>query len=343
VVDFKLLKKLMDINGVSGSEEAVRALIKKEIKPFVDKVWIDKAGNLIAHQEGPKPTIMLAAHMDEIGLMVEKIDDKGRIFFDTVGDIENLTLLGERVLIEIKGKPIHGVITTRKLSEGEEIEELPESHLIFVDTGLKKKELIKIGVRTGTYLNLIRDTVMLGNKKIVSGKAIDDRAGCYILIETIKKCWKTGKNEMYFVFTVQEEVGLYGAKTSAYELQPDWAIAVEVTNADDIKSDNPIKVLGKGPAVTVKDAELIGNKRINSWLEEIAKKKKIPLQFDVSEMGTTDALSIYLSRGGVPASVLTVPVRNIHSTVGIVNTDDIDNAVKLLGALLIKPPKAKVV
>ena len=124
---------------------------------------------------------------------------------------------------------------------------------------------------------------------------------------------------------------------------PDWAIAVEVTNADDSESQTPIKVLGKGPAVTVKDANLIGNKCINGWLEEIAKKKKSPLQFDVSDMGTTDALSIYLSRGGVPATVLSVPMRNIHSAVGIVNADDIDNAVKLLVELLSKPPKACVV
>lgn len=341
MVDTKLLEKLMEAYGISGSEEQVRAIIKKEIKPYVDDITVDNSGNLIAHQKGVKPTVMVAAHMDEIGLVVQHIDEFGRIDFEKIGGIENLTLIGQRVILRGKRKKIiQGVITTQELSEGMDIEELPTEDDFFIDTGLSRAELKKLGIRTGTFVSLIQENVKLGgNKKIICGKAIDDRVGCCILVELIKKCKKISKNEMYFVFTVQEEMGLYGAKTSAFELKPDWAIAIDVTNADDTIVDEATKVLGKGVTVTVKDESMIGNKVINSWLEKIGKKKKIPIQFDVSGAGTTDAVSIYFSRGGVPATVVGVPIRNIHSTVGIVHTDDIDNCIALLLELFKNPPK----
>lgn len=357
MADLKLLMKLMDAPGISGAEEKIRSIIMKEIRPYCYSVKVDRAGNLIAHQKGPKPTVMLAAHMDEVGLILKSIDINGRIHFDKVGEIDNLTLLGQRVLIETqakkvsakKNKPIQGVITTKNLSEGKSSEggdafkEIPKDEDLIIDTGLGKKELRALGIRTGNYINLIQENVTLGNKKVICGKAVDDRIGCYILIELIKKCCKIKKNEMYFVFTVQEEMGLYGAKTSAFELKPDWAIAIDVTDADDTVTENATKILGKGATITVKDTHMIGNRCINGWLEEIAKKKKIPIQFDVSEAGTTDAVSIYFSRGGVPAGVVGVPMRNMHSTVGVAHTDDIDNAIKLLGELLKKPPKVCLV
>jgi len=344
MVDQKLLKSLMDCYGVSGSEEKVRALITKEIKPYVDNIKVDRSGNLIAQQKGVKPTVMLAAHMDEVGLVADNIALNGRISISKIGYVQNITLVGQRVYIETKGKkPIQGVITTEGLSQGADVEEMPADDELFVDTGLTKKELAKIGVRTGSYMNLIQENVTLGNKKIICGKAVDDRVGCYILIELIKKCKKLIKNEMYFVFTIQEEMGMYGAKTSAFELEPDWAIAIDVTDVDDYERESATILLGKGPTVTVKDSDMIGNKCINEWLEKISKKKKIPIQFDVSDAGTTDALSIYFSRGGVPATVVGTPVRNMHSTVGIVHADDIDNTVKLLLELFKKPPKVCVV
>ncbi|MBR9682750.1 MAG: M42 family metallopeptidase [Candidatus Aenigmarchaeota archaeon] len=340
MVDTKLLEKLMEAYGISGSEEKVRAIIKKEIKPYVDEITVDNAGNLIAHQKGVKPTVMVAAHMDEIGLVVQNIDSDGNILFEKIGGIENLTLIGQRVLMRGKNrKMIQGVITTLELSEGMDIEELPAEDEFYIDTGLTKAELKKLGIRTGTFVSLIQENVTLGSKKIICGKALDDRVGCSILIEVIKKCKKISKNEMYFVFTVQEEMGLYGAKTSAFEIKPDWAIAIDVTNADDTLAEDATKTIGKGVTVTVKDESMIGNKVINAWLEKIGKRKKIPIQFDVSGAGTTDAVSIYLSRGGVPATVVGVPIRNMHSTVGIVHTDDIDNCVKLLIELFKKPPK----
>tara|TARA_Y100000034_G_scaffold5829_1_gene6460 strand:+ start:7486 stop:8514 length:1029 start_codon:yes stop_codon:yes gene_type:complete len=342
-MDYKLLKKLMDIHAVSGSEEKIRAFIKKEIRPYVNSVKIDRAGNLIAHQKGPKPTVMFASHMDEIGLMVKSIDTNGRIHFEKIGGIDNVTLIGQRVLIETKIKSVNGVITTKLLSEGDDIEELPKDKNLIIDTGLSKKELKKKGVRIGSFISLIQETQKLGDKKIICGKAVDDRIGCYMLIQLAKLCHKVKKNEVYFVFTVQEEMGLYGAKTSAYHVNPDWAIAIDVTDATDTDSENATQILGKGPTITAKDSDMIGNKCINGWLEAISKKNKIPIQWDVSDKGTTDAISIYFSRGGVPATVVGVPVRNMHSTIGIAHADDVDNAIKLLGLLLKKPPKTCII
>ena len=319
-----LLEKLLNAFGVSGSEENIRKIIVKEIKRYVDKISVDKVGNLIAYKRGKSPKVMLAAHLDEIGLIVKTIDGVGRIYFSNIGVIEPITLLGQRVSVDTKKGLVYGVITTDDISNSFTIDNKPRLVDLFIDTGLAQNELIKIGVKTGDYIFFKRKTINLGSKNLVSSKALDDRVGCYILVQLAKKL-KKAKNETYFVFTVQEEVGLYGAKTSAYSIDPDWAIAVDVTNADDF-TDSPTNKMGYGPCITI---------------IELAKKHKIPLQYDVSDLGTTDALSISLSRRGVPATALTVPVRNIHTTIGIVNREDIENEIKLLELLLKNPPKLK--
>lgn len=334
-----LLEKLLNAFGVSGSEENIRKIIVKEIKRYVDKISVDKVGNLIAYKRGKSPKVMLAAHLDEIGLIVKTIDGVGRIYFSNIGVIEPITLLGQRVSVDTKKGLVYGVITTDDISNSFTIDNKPRLVDLFIDTGLAQNELIKIGVKTGDYIFFKRKTINLGSKNLVSSKALDDRVGCYILVQLAKKL-KKAKNETYFVFTVQEEVGLYGAKTSAYSIDPDWAIAVDVTNADDF-TDSPTNKIGYGPCITIKDAEMLGNHTINNKIIELAKKHKIPLQYDVSDLGTTDALSISLSRRGVPATALTVPVRNIHTTIGIVNREDIENEIKLLELLLKNPPKLK--
>lgn len=328
-----VLEELINTDGISGNEMRIRNLINKKIRGNVDKTWTDKIGNLIAHKKGKKPTVMLVSHMDEIGLMVKHIEKDGKIRFSEVGSVEPSMVLGQRVKLE----NIRGVITTKELSEGQTIEELPLKKDMYVDTGLTKKELIKKGVRAGSYISFDQCAFCsLGSGKIVSGKALDDRIGCSILLELSKRLKKM-KNEIYYVFTVQEEIGLYGAKISAYHILSDWAIVVDVTEANDHKK------LGNGPCITIKDAEMIGNRCINGWLENTAKKKKIPLQLDVSESGTTDALSISISREGTPTSVLGVAIKNMHSSISIAHTDDIENAVKLLEHLLRKPPKSCIV
>ena len=331
-----LLKKLIDAYGVSGNEEEIRTLILKQIRKFVDEITIDNMGNIVAHNKGTQPSLMLAAHMDEIGLMIKKIDSNGRIYCSPIGGFDPTILIGQRVHVGPKGSHLHGVLTTDKISTDLEMVEKPTLEDIYVDTGLTKAELTKKGIEIGSYLSLETEAGNLGNDNYIQGKALDDRIGCYILIELIKQLKRT-KNELYFVFTVQEEVGLYGAKTTAYEISPDWAIAVDVTNADD-RSPDSSKCLGMGPAITIKDADMIANKCINDHIIKVSKKLKIPIQLEVSDIGTTDAFNISLSKGGVPSTVVGIAIRNIHTPVGIAHREDIINCIKLLKSLIYNPP-----
>jgi len=336
-----LLEELLDAFGASGNEGNVRNIILREIKKHVDDINVDKSGNLIAHIKGKRPRVMLAAHMDEIGLIVKNIDVKGRIFFSTIGGIDPLALICQRVFLETKKGPIYGVITMNDMSNSFDYNEKPKIRELFVDTGLNRLELNNLGVKTGDYIHYKRKTIRLGNKNFISGKALDDRIGCYILIELTKRL-NNIKNEIYLVFTVQEEIGLYGAKTSAYFVEPDWAMAIDVTNADDLSGDVSTINIGLGPTITIKDAEMLGNRDIDNWIINLAKKNKIPLQLDVSDFGTTDALNISLSKKGVPSVAMNIPVRNLHTTIGIADKRDIENAIKLLELLLKNPPKIKI-
>ncbi len=328
----------MNAFGVSGYEEEVREILKREIRKHISDIKVDKLGNLIAHKKGKPPRIMIAAHMDEIGLIIKYIDYKGRIYFSSLGGFEPLTLLGQRVHVFTKRGMVNGFISIDEISNDSIINKLPNLSDMFVDTGLGKEELAHLGVEIGSCLSVgYRHNFNLGKKEIISGKALDDRIGCYVLTELIKKSHKF-KNEIFFVFTVQEEIGLYGARTSAYEINPDYALVAEVTSSDDMKSE-PIIQIGKGPCLTIKDAESVSNKTLNKWILKIAKRKNIPIQLDVNDVGTTDALTISISKGGVPASVICVPVRNIHSSMGIAHTSDIQNAILLFEELLKNPIK----
>ncbi len=332
----KLLFNLMEADGVSGREGEVRRMIQKEIKSHVDEIFVDQMGNLVAHKKGKKPTIVFAAHMDEIGLMVRSVDDNGNIYFMGVGGIEPMSLIGQRVVFEGKSGDIKGIITSEDMTDAYEIEDIPPMDTLFVDSGMTKADLEKEGVRGGTYLILLQEPGDLDNGKKFFGKALDDRIGCFMLIEMIKG--KKFKNDIYFIFTVQEEVGLYGSKTAMYNIDADIAIIAETTDADE-HSKLKTKIVGKGPCLTMMDSDTIANPCINRELEKMAKKNKIPIQYDVSEGGTTDALSISLSKGGVPVGVIGIPVKNMHTTVGIACYNDIESAIKLMTLFSNNPPK----
>ncbi|MBI2578830.1 MAG: M42 family metallopeptidase [Candidatus Aenigmarchaeota archaeon] len=338
----ELLKRLVDAGGISGNEAEIRAVINKEILKYVDETSVDSVGNLIAHKKGKGSKVMLAAHTDEVGLMVKGTDDEGNVYFSRIGGIEPLTLIGQRVKIKSSYNHfVDGVITTKEISNSDFVTKLPEASDLFIDTGHTKEELEKKGVNPGDFIVLYQEFGYLKDGDLVYGKALDDRVGCYILIELAKKLQKT-EADIYYVFTVQEEIGLYGAKISAYKIQPNWAIAVDATGAED-KASIKMNVIGKGPAITLKDSGMITNSTINGWLAETAKKHKIPLQYDVNEKGSTDALSISFTREGVPSTIVGIPIRNLHSTIGIASMNDINNAIKLLFELLHAPPKLSVV
>jgi len=336
-LDIKLLEKLTNAYGVSGNESDVRKIITKHIRPYVDKIKVDDLGNLTAIKKGKKPRIMLAAHMDEIGLMVRGITNQGFLQVSALGGIEPSLLICQRVHVDAKQRKqlVHGVITTKEISNDEELPKRVEMEHLLIDTGLTKKALKSLGVGVGSYVAL-DEKFHLMNHHFFYGKALDDRIGCFILLELAKKL-KRSKHEIAYVFTVQEEVGLYGAKTSAYNLEPDIAIAVDVAPSNDLGPD-PTLNLGKGPTITIKDAEMIASVKLNDWLKKVAKKNKISAQLEVSDLGTTDALNISISKGGIPSTVVGVPIRNMHTAVSVGNLKDVENAVKLLSIALRNPP-----
>lgn len=337
----KLLQELICAFGVSGYETEVRNIITREIKNCVDDIQIDKMGNLIAHKKGKAPRGMLAAHMDEVGLMVKSITDKGLIKCSSVGSLDAISVLGAHVQLMTQEGKILGIVTTKEMSNNEDISDLPTISDLVVDTGLGKKELLQKGVNIGSYIELETPTYFHFGKKIV-GKSMDDRVGCYILCELIKKSKKV-PHDYYYVFTVQEEIGLHGAKTSAYSIAPDWGLAIDVCVANDLmrEEEEDYVSLGKGPVLTVMDETMIANRRINNHIKTLARAKKIQLQYEVSNAGTTDASSILTSRGGVPASVLSIPVRNLHTTCSMAHQRDIKNCLDLLEVLIKKPPTLK--
>ncbi|MDP1694980.1 MAG: M42 family peptidase [Candidatus Woesearchaeota archaeon] len=331
-----LLKRLMELPGPSGDEWRVRELIKKEIKPYVDELYADKFGNLIAHKKGKGAKVMLVAHMDEIGLMVKSIESNG-IMCSEIGGFEAVSLLGEIVEVEANGKFITGIITTKELANDDPIKKATKMEDLIIDTGFSKEELMKQGVEIGSYIHLHPRVISLRNEKLIAGKALDDRVGCYVLIELAKRL-KKKDSDIYYVFTVQEEIGLYGGETSVYGLEPDWAIAVDVASTNDF-SDQVTRKIGNGPCLTIKDADMITNRTINDWLKVLARKNKIPLQLDISDFGTTDALTISVAKGGIPCTVLGIVIRNIHTTIGIASLHDIQYLIQLLEELLKEPAK----
>ncbi len=335
----KLLEQLINAYGVSGSETDVRDMIEKEIKKYVDEVYTDKMGNLIARKKGASPKVMLAAHMDEVGLVGKNISSDGKVYVSLVGGIDPVTLLGQRVAVRNGSKRVIGVVSSSKMEEGYTMKDAPELDDLFVDFELGKKGLDKAGIGIGTFMVLEQTTEYLDGGGMICGKALDDRVGCFILIELAKRLRKA-KKEIYFVFTVQEELGLYGAKASTYRIEPDWGVAVDVTY---ISERNSAKIMGKGPCITVKDASTISNRCINQWLLDAAKRKKIPVQLDVSDFGTTDAMSMSISRGGVPSTSVCVAIKNIHSAVGVACLRDIENTITMLEELLSKPLKICIV
>ncbi|UCE37849.1 MAG: M42 family peptidase [Thermoplasmata archaeon] len=334
---YRLIKELSDAFGVSGNEKAVRDIIQSRIKDHIDEMSTDKMGNFICKRKGKDKdsALILAAHMDEIGLMAREVDKHGHIYFSRIGVLSKQVLLGQKVHIQGKKKVIHGVITHKKLHKGDEAEGLPEETELYVDTGVGSDELESMGIGIGTYIVPEKKLDILGNGDIISGKALDDRLGCAILVKLAESV-KNPPTDVYYVFTAQEEIGMYGAKTSMWKIDATCAIAVDISFATDF-SDSGI-ILGKGPVITIKDSDLIANRQLVDFLIELAKKRRIPYQLEVSDIGTTDALYLSISKGGLPATAVGVPIRNPHSTISMASLKDVKYCMRLLKAFLQYPP-----
>ena len=340
-----LLIKLSNAHGVSGSEGSVLGIVRKELKNQVDELHEDAMGNLIAVKSGNDFKIMIAAHTDEIGLMVKSIDDKGFIRFVTLGGWYAPTLYNQRVILHGTNGRIPGVLGGKpphKMDE-EERKKAVKTDDMFIDIGATSREDAEaLGIEIGTPGTIDRDVVSLGNGRL-TGKAFDNRVGVAMLVSVLKKV--KSPFTIYGVFTVQEEVGLKGAKTSAYTLNPDCAVATDVTIPGDHpgidKNDVPIE-MGKGPVITIVDSSgrgLIASRGMVEWLRKTAKASDIPVQVEVGSGGTTDATAIHLERGGIPSTTLSITTRYIHSPVEVVDPKDIEAGVQLLVEALKTKPK----
>lgn len=340
----ELLRKLSNAHGVSGSEGSVFSIIKKELKGHVDKISEDTMGNLIAEKKGNKFKVMLAAHMDEIGLMVKFIDEKGFLRFVALGGWFAPTLYNQRVVLHGTKGQCHGVIGGKPphMMDEEERKKGVKVDDMFIDVGAcNREDVARLGIEVGTPVTIDREFTELANNR-VTGKAFDNRAGVAMLIKTMQQL--DSPFTVYGVFTVQEEVGLKGARTSAYMLDPDCAIATDVTIPGDhpgIEMKDAAVEMGKGPVITIVDSSgrgLIANRKIVKWLKDIAETKGISVQMEVGTGGTTDATAIHLNKGGVPSTTISPPTRYIHSPVEVLDISDIEAGIDLLvQALKVKP------
>lgn len=339
----ELLKKLSEAPSVSGREEAIGKIIKAELKGHVDEIIEDSFGNIIAKKGKGRVRVMLAAHMDEVGFMVKHIDDKGFIRFAKVGGLDDQILLGQRIIIHSKDKTLPGVIGSKPIhmKKEEEEKQVVKSKEMFIDIGYKtNKEVEKAGVKIGDWISFDRDTIKLGN--CIAGKAFDNRAGCAVLIEVLKKAKKKDV-ELYGVFTTQEETGLKGARVSAFGVDPHLAIAIDTTFGDmpGITPEECNTQVGKGPVICIADGGseslgggLITSKKMLDWMETAAKKAKVKCQLNVMGGGTTDAAIISLTRAGVPTANLAVATRYLHTPVQVLDMNDMKGLVKLVESAL---------
>jgi putative aminopeptidase FrvX len=323
---FELLKKLCNSFGVSGNEDEIRRVINDEIEDYMDEIRVDALGNLIAVKKGSGKKIMVAAHMDEIGIIATYVDDDGYIRFSKVGGVSPYYALSKRVRFE---NGILGVVFYEQ--ELKEMKNLKLSNM-YIDAGFSGKNEAGKYVKIGDTARFLGSTVKQGDK-IISG-SLDDRAGCAVLIESIKSMQQT-RNEIHYVFTVQEELGLRGARTAAFDIRPDIAIALDVTATGDTPKSETMEVTcGKGPAVKIKDSSIICHPLVRNLIENSAKKINIPLQYEVLERGGSDPGSIHITAGGIPSGAISIPCRYVHSTVEMISLTDIENSVRLLNQCL---------
>lgn len=336
----KMLKELTDANGIAGNEKAPRAVMKKYIEPFADKIEYDNLGSLIAKKRGDEngPKIMIAGHLDEVGFMVTQIDDKGFIKFQTVGGWWAHVMLSQRVTITTRsGEEIIGVIGSKPphILPQEQRKKTVEIKDMFIDVGATSKEEAESwGIRPGDMITPYFEFNVMKNEKMLLAKAWDNRIGCAIAIEVLKRL-KNEKhpNIVYGVGNVQEEVGLRGAKTSTFKIQPDIGFAVDVGIAGDTPGITPkeaMSKLGEGPQIIIYDASMVSHKGLRDFVIDVAEENNIPYQFDAMPGGGTDAGSMHLTGNGVPTLSITIATRYIHSHASILHRDDFENAVKLI-------------
>lgn len=327
-------RRLVEAFGPSGYEDPVREIIRREIEGLADEVRIDALGNLIAsvRGDGTGKRVMVAAHMDEIGVIVMHVDSKGFLRFSSIGGTDPLFCLGNRVRF---GDGTVGVIGLEKKRRN--LKALPEFNEMYIDIGAKNPETCLVEV--GDVAVFERLFHVQGDRW--TAKSMDDRIGCMILVEVLRKLKAKNRrieNSFFFVFSVQEEVGRRGAKTAAYALRPGIGIALDVTPAGDTPESDPLGIsLGKGPAIKIKDSGMISDPRLVRFMIEQAERAGLPYQREVLTSGTTDAQSIQLAHAGVITGCLSIPCRYGHTAMETIDAGDVRNAIELLFTLFAGP------
>ena len=326
-----LIEELCNTYGPAGREHLVRKLIQGELKDHCSEIDTDRLGNLIVHFPPARKSksadrIMLCAHMDEIGVIVTYIDKKGFLRFTEVGGVFPELTLNQRVIFE---NGTVGVIDIEPKKDSSKTAVKPTLEKMYIDIGARDQKNAEKMVQIGDIASFHQQALWL-NEKRISAKALDDRIGCYCLIEVAKRL-KATKNDVYFVFSVQEEVGLRGARTGAYAIAPKYAIAVDVTDTGDTPEAHRMEVaVGKGVAIKVKDSMFLANPMVKDRLVEYAKDLRVPYQLEILEHGSTDAAVIQLVKEGVMSGVLSVPTRHIHSTNELCDLGDVEGVIALL-------------
>lgn len=323
------IRKLTEAYGPSGHEEEIREILRSEVEPVADEVRVDTLGNLIALKKGSGrgSRVMLAAHIDEIGLIISYVDKGGFLRFQPMGGIDPMTLVGGRVQFA------DGAVGVIAPEDRQDFRKEPDLAKLYIDIGASSPEDAKD--RLGQAVSFVRPFADLGQR--IMAKALDDRIGCAVLVEVLRQL-ENSLHDVYFVFSTQEEVGLRGARTSAYGLDPEVGIAVDITVAADTPEAPKMAMrLGAGPCIKVMDSGMLAHPGIKNLLIETAEAQGIPYQLEVLARGTTDAAAIQLARGGVPAGCLSIACRYFHTPSEMVDMRDVENTVKLLLAVLAAP------
>lgn len=314
------LRKLTQYVAPSGGEANIAEYIASEIRPYVDEITTDPLGNVIAHKKGTGKKLLFAAHMDEIGVIATFIEENGFIRFAALGGVSPYTALCQRVVFQ------NGTVGIIAAGSKAEMKELKLSDL-FIDIGAADKAAAEQLVSIGDSAGFAGDFCVMGD--CVASRCLDNRAGCAVLLETARRMGDVAA-DLYYVFTVQEELGLRGAKTTAFGVSPDYGIAIDVTRTGDTPDSKAMVVsVGKGPAIKVRDSSMLAHPAVKTAMVEAAKRAGIPYQMEVLEQGGTDAGAIHLSGGGVPSGCISIPTRYIHSPAEVASIADMENCVRL--------------
>lgn len=336
VLDITLLNKLVTTPGISGREQPIREVIRQEMASLVDEVRTDALGNVIGIRRGGSPRIMFSAHMDSIGFMVSNIDDNGYLRVSPVGGFDPRSLVAQRVtvlgkrdypgLMTASAKPLH-------LSTPEERNRAPKIEDIFIDLMIPAED-VKANVSVGDAVTLSREPLV--TDRAYTAAYLDDRIGIYSLLEALRQVPKC-ESEIYAVITVQEEVGLRGARTSAFGVEPDAGVAIDVSVANDFPGGDSLDQnpkLGKGAGISMMDSSAICDPRLVAKFRELAESNDIPYQIEFTTRGGTDAGGMQQSRAGVPVSIISTPIRYIHSVNEMALLSDLEATTDLLAKFI---------